>query len=218
MTLASSLVSSTPPLIKMRTRKNILFFLLRWKKQTKADKKRMLCKSTRTCAWGQLKYDVFLVLWTPKQTKKMPQFCPKNDVISKKKKVFTEILTVFPVDIRWPPKKKKKKKKRSSPKFQRFLLSRLSDLQKKKVFTEILTVFSVEIRWSPKELKNKKIFRPHMLISQCHFDGPLSSSLALCWVRWSQRSSWSPWALGSLNPLPPSRWPWVYVQGNVHSG
>ena len=40
----------------------------------------------------------------------------------------------------------------------------------KKVFTEILTVFTVEIRCSPK--KKKKVFRLHMLISQCHFNGP----------------------------------------------
>ena len=35
----------------------------------------------------------------------MLQFGPKNDVISKKK-FFTEILTVFPVEIRWSQKKK----------------------------------------------------------------------------------------------------------------
>ena len=36
----------------------------------------------------------------------MPQFCPIYDVISKKKKkkVVTEILTIFPVEIRWSPK------------------------------------------------------------------------------------------------------------------
>ena len=69
-------------------------------------------------ARGQLKYDGFPVslvrkmMWSPKKTKK----------------VFTKILTVFPVEIRCSPKKKKKKK--------------------------------------------KKVFRLHMLISQCHFDGP----------------------------------------------
>ena len=42
----------------------------------------------------------------------------------------------------------------------------------KKVFTEILTVFPVEIRCSQKKKKKKKVFRLHMLISQCHFDGP----------------------------------------------
>ena len=115
----------------------------------------------RTWARGQHKYYGFPVLWTPKQTEKMPQFCPNYDVISKKKK-------------------------------------------KKKAFTEILTVFPVEIWWSP----NKKVFRPHMLISQGHFDGPLSSSWALCWARWSQRPSWSPWAgplksMGSGVIVPP---------------
>ena len=49
---------------------------------------------------------------------------------------------------------------RYSPKFWRFFRSKLGDLQKKK----------------------KKVFRFHMLISQCHFDGPLSSSWALCWA------------------------------------
>ena len=49
--------------------------------------------------------------------------------------------------------------------------------------------------------KKKKVFRPHMLISQCHFDGPLSN----------------PWAPGSLYPLPPSRWPCGYdlIRTNV---
>ena len=44
------------------------------------------------------------------------------------------------------------------------------DLQtkRKKAFTKNLTVFPVEIRWSPK----KKVFDLHMLIFQCHFDGP----------------------------------------------
>ena len=51
--------------------------------------------------------------------------------------------------------------------------------QKKKVFTEIFPVFPVEIRWSQKKTKTK-VFRPHMLITQCHFDGPLSNS----WARW----------------------------------
>ena len=40
---------------------------------------------SRTWARGQLKYDGFPVLWTPKQTGKMLQFCPNYDVISKKK-------------------------------------------------------------------------------------------------------------------------------------
>ena len=61
----------------------------------------------------------------------MPQFYPNYDVISKKKD-FTEILTVFPVDIRWSQKKKKHT-------------------------TTIRTVVSVEIRWSQK----KKVFRTH---------------------------------------------------------
>ena len=57
---------------------------------------------SRTWARDQLKYDGFPVLCTPKQTEKMPQFCPNYDVITKKKKkkVFTVILTVFPVQIR----------------------------------------------------------------------------------------------------------------------
>ena len=59
----------------------------------------------------------------------MPQFCPNYDVISKKKKVFTEILTVF----------------------------------------------SVKIKWSPK----KKVFRPYMLISKCHSDGPSAEASGL---------------------------------------
>ena len=36
---------------------------------------------SRTWAWDQLKYNGFPVLWTPKQTSKMPLY----DVISKKK-------------------------------------------------------------------------------------------------------------------------------------
>ena len=96
-----------------------------------------------------------------------------------KKKVFPEILTV---EIRWSPKK-----------------------IKKKVFTEILTVFSVEIRWSPKK---KKVFRPHLLISQCYFDGPLSSS----WLKptvflkpMGPLKSMDPGVIVLL--CPPSRWP-----------
>ena len=55
----------------------------------------------QTWARGELKYDGIPVLRSPKQTEKMLQFGPKNDVISKKrKKVFTEGLTVFPVGIR----------------------------------------------------------------------------------------------------------------------
>ena len=81
---------------------------------------------SRTCARGQLKYDGFSVLWTRKQTEKMPQFCPNYDVISKKKKVFAQILRVFPVEIWW---------------------------------------------------FKKRVFRPQLLISQCHFDGPL-------WAHW----------------------------------
>ena len=60
----------------------------------------------QTWARGQLNYDGFLVLWSPKQTEKMLQFGPKNDVISKKK-VFTEIVTVLSVGFRWSPKKKR---------------------------------------------------------------------------------------------------------------
>ena len=62
---------------------------------------------SRTWAHGQLKCDGFPVLWTSRQTEKMPQFCPNYDVISKKK-VFTEILTVFPIEIKWSPTKKKR--------------------------------------------------------------------------------------------------------------
>ena len=42
---------------------------------------------SRTWARGQLKYNGFPVLWTPKQTETMPQFCPnyEYDVISKKR-------------------------------------------------------------------------------------------------------------------------------------
>ena len=40
-----------------------------------------------------------------KTAEKMPQFCPNYDVISKKR-VFTEILMVFPVEIRWSSKKR----------------------------------------------------------------------------------------------------------------
>ena len=60
----------------------------------------------RTWARGQLKYDGFPVLWSPIQTEKMPQFGPKYDVISLKKKVFNEILTIFPVEFRCSPKKR----------------------------------------------------------------------------------------------------------------
>ena len=41
---------------------------------------------SRTLARGQLKYDGFPALWAPKQTKKMPQFCPNHDMISPPKK------------------------------------------------------------------------------------------------------------------------------------
>ena len=54
---------------------------------------------------GQFKCDGIPVLWTPKQMETMPQFCPNNDVISKKK-VFAEILTVFSVKIKWSSKKR----------------------------------------------------------------------------------------------------------------
>ena len=63
-----------------------------------------------------------------------------------KKKVFTENLTVFLVEIRWSPKKK--------------------------VFTENLAVFPVEI-WCHQK---KKFFKPHMLISQGHLDGPAETN------------------------------------------
>ena len=84
-----------------------------------------------------------------------------------------------------------------------FFWLKLGDLikKKKKVFTKILMVFPVGIR--------KKVFRLHMLFSQCHFDGPLSSSGALCWARWSQQPSWSLYRplhepRGHCPPLPPS--------------
>ena len=54
---------------------------------------------SRTWARDQLKYNGFPVVWTPKQTEKMPR--KKNE----KKKVFTEILTIFSAEIRWFLKK-----------------------------------------------------------------------------------------------------------------
>ena len=110
----------------------------------KRDDQRELQKETgrgaesQTLARGQLKYYASPVLRTPKQTEKMPQFCPDFHVISKKKK--------------------------------------------KKVFGLLHTDFSVSFRWA----------------------------------LWSQRDPWwaprSPWAPGSLSPLPPSRRPWRRVK------
>ena len=132
---------------------------------------------SRTWARGQLKYDRFPVLWTPKQMEKMLHFCPNYDVISKNK---------------------------NKKDLHNFFSRNCVISQKKKVFTDILTFFSVKIRWSQK----KKVFRSHMLISQCHFDWPLSS----LWAHWSQRPSLSPWAppksmgSGVIVPLcPPSQ-------------
>ena len=79
-------------------------------------------------ARGQLKYHACLVLRSPKRSKKMAQFSPDFQVISKKKKVFTEIETVFLSKFRWSPKKKKN-------------------------FTEIETVFLSKFKWSPKRNK-----------------------------------------------------------------
>ena len=100
----------------------------------------------------------------------------------RKKKKKTEILTVCPVKVRWPPKKK--------------------------VFTEILTVFPVRIRWFPK--KKEKVFGLHMLIIQCHFDGPplkpigpLLSPLKPTAPWWTP---WSPWPPGSMFPPAPLLW------------
>ena len=81
----------------------------------------------------------------------------------------------------------------------------------KKVFTEILTVFPVEIRCS----KKKKVFRLHILISQCLVDGPPlehMGPLSSTWARWSRRPSWSPWAPGSFSPCPPSRRLWMAIK------
>ena len=61
--------------------------------------------ASRTWARGQHKYYGFPVLWTPKQTEKMPQFCPNYYRDLQKKKNFTKILTVFPVEIWWSSKK-----------------------------------------------------------------------------------------------------------------
>ena len=128
----------SPPAPKLhRTKKDLTtvpIHVARSQRSTCSSSNMSRGAESRTWPRVQLKYDGFPFLWTPKQTEKMPQFCPNYDVISKKNK---------------------------------------------KLFTEILTVFPVEIRWSPK----KKVFKPHMLISQCHFDGPLSSSRALCWAR-----------------------------------
>ena len=97
----------------------------------------------------------------------------------KKKKFFTKISTVFPVEIRWSPRKKKKK-----------------------IFTEILTVFSVEIGLSPKKMSSLL----HMLTSQCHFDRPLLE-LGLPEANGPPKVHGPRGHCTSLPP--PSRWPWV---------
>ena len=84
--------------------------------------------------------------------------------------------------------------------------------KKKKVFTEILTVFLVEFRWSP--LPQKKAFGLHMLISQCHFNGPPHKPMspllgplkptAPWWAPLEPMGPLSPWAPKSLSfPDPP---------------
>ena len=64
---------------------------------------------SQTWVRGQLKYYVSAVLWTPKQTGKMPQFCPDFHVISKKKDLHGKIpkfCTDFDVIPPTPPKKR----------------------------------------------------------------------------------------------------------------
>ena len=89
------------------------------------------------------------------------------------------------------------------------------DLQKKteKVFTQILIVFPVKTRYSQKKKKEKKrsLGFTRWFLSVISM-GPLSSSWALCWARWGRRPSWSPWAPGSLSPLPLSRRPWMAMK------
>ena len=78
----------------------------------------------------------------------------------------------------------------------------------KKVFTEILTVFPVEIRCSPKKKQKKKVFRLHMLISQCHFDGPPLELMGPLKPMGPLKSI----GPGVILPLPPSRRPWIAIK------
>ena len=60
--------------------------------------------------------------------------------------------------------------------------------------------------WSPKEdlHRNSNGFSARNWViskkNKKHFDGPLSSSWALCWARWSQRPSWSRLGPGVIVP------------------
>ena len=134
---------------------------------------------SRTWARGHLKYNGFPVVWTPKQTEKMPL-----------QKSFYRNSNVFQAEIKWFWKKRS-----LFPKTKKQTKKKGFHLQKKKVFTEILTIFPAEIKWTPKKKKQKKkkVIKPHMPISYCHLSGPF-------WNPWAPKS---PWAPGSLFPLPP---------------
>ena len=96
---------------------------------------------SRTWARGQLKYNEFPVLWTSKQTGKMPKFCPNFDVISKKKGLQVK-MPLFSQDFEVVSKIKGLQVK--MPPFSRIL--RWS--QKKKVFGFPHADLSVSFRWA----------------------------------------------------------------------